>query len=206
MTYGCSSGFPLFRFWKVAGIYAIFVSAEGDNKLRLSFHEANNAAEDSSVHGGGYAARLRVLLARMIRAEQSYPSGREAGPRSMRKWVSGARGDDSALLQSAKVGVPSDFAQREDGFRMQDFHFADKITATIGDFARERLVVGRRATNGCGNVGIAQAQTIVAAEGRGLACKSGLVQRGEQKIAAAVTGKNAAGAVSSVGRGREAQN
>ena len=63
------------------------------------------------------------------------------------------RSDDAALLQDFEIGVPGDFAKRENRLGFQDFEFAFEITPAIRDFPGERLVVRRGAAAGGGDVG-----------------------------------------------------
>ena len=69
-----------------------------------------------------------------------------------------------------------------------------QLGGEIGTAALEldatRLIAGRRAPHGCGDVGVAQTQAVAAMCGRRLRSEPGLVERSIQEIAAAVAPLN----------------
>ena len=162
--------------------------------------------EDLSVHGGSEAASLGVLLAGVIDAEEASGGGGDLGFGAMGEWESGARGNLAALLLDFEVGVPGDFSEGQDGARLEDFQFAEEIGAAIREFGGKRLVGGRGAADGGGDVGVFQLEAVVAADGRGLIGEAGFVEGGEEKISGAIASEDAAGAIAAVGGGGEPEN
>ena len=158
------------------------------------------------VHGGREAASLGVLLAGMIDAEEASGRGGELGFGAVGERESGARGDLAALLQDFKVGVPGDFSEGQDGARLEDFQFAQEIAAAIREFGRKRFVGGRSTADRGGDVGVFQLEAVVASDGSGLIGEAGFVEGVEKKIAGAVAGEDAAGAIAAVGSGGEPEN
>jgi len=165
-----------------------------------------DAAEDLGVHGGREAASLGVLLAGVIDTEEASGRGGELGFGAVGERESGARGNYAALLQNIEVGVPGDFSEGQDGARLEDFQFAQEIAAAIREFGRKRFVGGRSTADRGGDVSVFQLEAVVAADGSGLIGKAGLVESGIEKIAGAVAGEDAAGAIAAVGGGGEAEN
>ena len=174
--------------------------------MKLLREKALDAAEDFGVHRGSEAAGLGVLLAGVIDAEKAGVARGEFGFCAVGERVGGARGDGAALLQDFEVSVPGDFSERQHGARLEDFQFAEEIVAAIREFGGERLIGGRSAADGGGDVGVFQLEAVVAANGSGLIGEARSVERGEEKIAGAVSSENAAGAVAAVGGGSEAEN
>src|SRR6266498_3224241 len=83
---------------------------------------------------------------------------------------------------------------------------ADVVAAEQRAVLGERLVVGRRALDRRGDVAVPQLQPVVAGDRGGLVGEAGAPQRGEQPVAGAVAGEDAAGAVAAVGGGRQAED
>src|SRR5262249_4270751 len=146
------------------------------------------------------------LLARMIDAEQAWCAAGKPGFGAVRKEKSPARADRPTLFLDVQKGVPGDPAERENRARAEDLDFALEIRAAVQHLLRQRLVVGRGATAGRRDVGCAQFQAVLAIDGGRLVGEAGLVQRGVQKVAGAVAGKDAARAIAAVGCRSEADD
>src|SRR5579871_20665 len=65
------------------------------------------------------------------------------------------------------------------------------------------MITGWAAVNASGDVAIRQTQAVVAVARCGLIGEAGTIQRGEQPVAGAVAGEDAAGAITAVRRGSE---
>src|SRR6266567_3648715 len=63
-----------------------------------SFKETPDAAQNSGIHRGRYAAGLRILLAGVIHAVQTWRARRNFRLRAVHEFVQSARSDQSALL------------------------------------------------------------------------------------------------------------
>src|ERR1700737_4663881 len=121
----------------------------------------------------------------------------------MREAVRRARSDEAALLQHLQVGIPGDAAQRQNCSWFENADFALHVSATVQDFAWQRLVVRWGATGRGGDVTIDQLQTVIATHRGWLVRETSFVKCGEKKIAGAVAGEYAAGTISSVRRRSE---
>lgn len=179
-------------------------SAAALQKRRLLvFEEAANFGEGFGVHAGGDAAGLGVLLAGVVDAKEARGSGRDFGFGAVSESVERAGSDHSTLLEDVEVGVPRDFAERQDCFGFKNLEFALQIIAAIQDFSRERFIVRRGAAAGCGDVCVFELQAVVAVKGSGLVRETCFVQGGVKKIAGAIPGEHAAGAIRAMRRGGE---
>src|SRR6267143_1501377 len=172
----------------------------------LLFEEGADPPEDSGIHGRRHAARLGVLLAGVVGAEQAQRALCHFGFCTVREFVECARGDHTTLFQNFEVPVPSNLAQRKDRLRLQDLHFASKVAAAVRNFLGKRLVVGRSATAGRRDVCILQLQTIVAVQRSWLIREPRLMQRCVQKISRAISCEHSTGAVCSMCRGCKPKN
>jgi hypothetical protein len=102
-------------------------------------------------------------------------------------------------------GVKSDPAKRDNRFyTVHQFCLAEQEWATIQNLIGQGLVLGRRAVYYGRDVAIYQRQSVIAMNRSRLICKSSLVKRAVEPIAAAVSGKYSPCPVSSVRRGRKA--
>src|SRR5258708_38004286 len=91
------------------------VSAEaGTGQLALSSSQKRpDALQHGGIHRFGHPPSLRILLARMINAEEAWRIHCECAFGSMGKTVGGARCDLPTLFQNFQIGVPGHFPQRE---------------------------------------------------------------------------------------------
>jgi len=86
---------------------------------------------------------------------------------------------------------------------LQQFEFFEDKGFAVRNLRRRRPILRWRTTHGCSDVTINELESITAVSRRGVICKSGLVQRAEQPVAAFVSRKHPAGSVSSVSSGRK---
>src|SRR5713101_2963296 len=123
---------------------------------KLFFEEAPDPAQNGGIHLGRHAAGLGILLTRMINPKQSRRARRNVGFRTMRKYVESPRSNQPALLQDLKIGVPRNFSQCQDRFRLQYFQFAFEVAPAVQNFLRERLILRWRAPARRRDVGVRQ--------------------------------------------------
>src|SRR5687767_5048592 len=138
----------------------------------------------------------------MKAAEEPYPLAEvvfDAVPEGQRA----ARREAADRTEHGDEPVLRDAAEDEDGPRPEEPPLADQVLPAAADFFRQRLVRGRRAAGHGGDVAVAQLETVAACDGSGLAREPGAVEPGEQEIAGAIAGEDAAGAVAAVGGRRE---
>src|SRR5206468_3042022 len=158
---------------------------------------------DSRAWQNRLDAYLKILKQRGVIASRTPCNFRF---RPVSEPVGRPRSDDAALLQDFEIGVPGDFAKRENRLGFQDFEFAFEITPAIRDFPGERLVVRRGAAAGGGDVGPIEFEAVVAVAGDRLIRETGLVQRGVQEVARAVAGEHASGTIGSMRGRRQAED
>ncbi len=157
-------------------------------------------------HFFGELAGERVLLADVVGA-QEYASGSQAklGAVTERNFASG---ELAALAEGeGEGGVPADFPKgQQDAGMGEQIPFAVEIGGAIGDFIRQGFIGGRSAADRGADVDAGEFQAIIAMLGMGLIGEAGAVKGGEEKIAGAVAGKNAAGAVGTVSAGGQSDD
>lgn len=110
-------------------------------------------------------------------------------------------------FRDARVDIEGEAAEDDDAlevFEEFDFAFEEGLAST--DFGGVGFVVGRSAADRSGDPGVTQGETVVAMGGGGLVGEAGFVESAEEKIAGAVAGEDAAGAVGTVGTGGKAEN
>src|SRR5688572_8416315 len=114
------------------------------------------------------------------------------------------RGQASLPPQERDDGVLAHLAQREHGaYAAEEAPLAHEVLAAAADLLRQGPIGGRRAAGGGRDVAIDQPQPIAPRHRGGLAREAGPVEGGEQEIAGAIAGEDAAGAVAAVGGGGE---
>lgn len=102
----------------------------------------------------------------------------------------------TVAAQKVQTCRPGDAAEGDDHFFVpQQFELAIEVWRAVGHFLWQRLVAGRRAAGCCRDVNVAQDQGVVAVFACRLVGQPRAVQRREKKIAAAITGEDAAGAI-----------
>ncbi len=113
----------------------------------------------------------------------------------------------AAALQVVEIGFESNPSQGHYHFHiLEPVHFAIEIRRAIGQFLRQRLVVGRRAADRGGDVEVLQFESVRAVRGRRLIGESGLVQDRIHEFAGGIAGERTSGAVGAVGAGSEAEH
>ena len=116
-------------------------------------------------------------------------------------------GDQLSSLQEVEIGIERDSSQGNDDAQIfQSLDLAFQKGSAVGQFPGQRLVAGRRAANGGGDVKIVQNQPIVPIRRRRLTGKSGFVQHRVHKVAGGISGEGAAGAIGAVGAGSESEH
>jgi len=106
-----------------------------------------------------------------------------------------------------QVGIEADPAQSDEDFHpLQGLQFAVEKKCAVGDFTRRRLVIRRSAAHGGGNVGVQQAQSVVAAVGIRLRREADAVQDWVHEASRGIAGKWTASAVAAVCSGREPED
>ena len=107
----------------------------------------------------------------------------------------------------AQEAVPAEGAEGDDhAGAVEQVELALQIREAVVALRRRRLVGGRRAADGGGDVGVDQPQAVVAAHRGRLVGEAGPVKRRVEPVAGAVAGEHAAGAVGAVGGGGEADD
>src|SRR5215467_14014776 len=167
--------------------------------------DATRAGEHGAHHGGGQLAGVGVLAARVVAAEQNREAVAEAGLAAVAERGAGAGADAVGGCEKSQVGVVADLAQRDDDADAgEGGQLGGQVAAAAGDLVGRRLVVGRGAAGGGDDVGVAQGEAVVGAlRGRDVGEALG-VEGGEEEVARAVAGEDAAGAVGAVRGGGQA--
>src|SRR5215472_1433318 len=99
--------------------------------------------------------------------------------RAMFEEVRLAGGQHSQPFEIVEVGVEPDLPQGDHYFHpLQSCELAVQKYRALGEFSRQRLVVGRSATHCCGDVQIFQLETVVAISSVRLISESRLVEHG----------------------------
>src|ERR1039458_5254238 len=92
----------------------------------------------------------------------------------MGKSISRLAPQDIVPLQVIEIGIEANLAQRYHNFDILQYaHFAIEEGRAISEFRGQRLVAGRRAANGRGDVAAHQLQSVVAMLGIWLRCEIG---------------------------------
>src|ERR1019366_8710903 len=125
----------------------------------------------------------------------------------MRESISCLVPQDAVPLQVIEIGIEANLAQRNHNFDiLEDAQFAIEEGRAISEFRGQRLVAGRRAANGRGNVTVHQLQSVVAMLGIWLRCEANLVQNGIHEFSRRIPRKGTAGTVGAVGPRRQSQH
>ncbi len=88
----------------------------------------------------------------------------------------------------------------------EEFEFAFEEGLAGADFGGIGFIVGRGAADRSGDPGVVEDEAVVTVRGVWLVGEAGFVESAEEKIAGAVAGEDAAGAVGTVGSGGEAED
>jgi hypothetical protein len=150
--------------------------------------------------------RKSILLARMVRGEQSRQAPGELVTNSMTKPESCKTLDLATLFEQPQINAHRNTPKCKKRPRPQNFKIALKVRTAIQKLGTQRLIRRRRATNSRNDVSILQCETVVALRRCRLVRESRAVQRLKQKISRAIPGKHASGAISAMRCGRKTQN
>src|SRR5277367_2536104 len=98
-------------------------------------------------------------------------------------------GQQSAALHVVQIRVETDLPQGDyNPYVFESRNFAIEKSRALGQFLRQRLVVGRSAADRRGDVEIGQPEPVVAVVGGGLIGESRFVQHGIHELAGRVSG------------------
>jgi len=141
----------------------------------------------------------------VVAAEQDGEAVAQARLAAVAERGAGAGADAVGGGQVGQVGVVADLAEGDDDADAgEGGELGGQVAAAAGDLVGGRLVVGRGAAGGGDDVGVAQREAVVGALRRRDVGEALGVEGGEEKIARAVAGEDAAGAVGAVGGGGQA--
>jgi len=104
-------------------------------------------------------------------------------------------------------GIPGDSTQSKDGALIsQQSPFSIEERCAGESLGRQRIIPWRGAADGGADVTVPQREAIIPSGAAGLAGEARAMESGEEKIAAAVAGEDAAGAVGAMGAGCKADD
>lgn len=147
----------------------------------LALRNPSCRTEDILEHGHRELAGRGVLVGRMI-GRQQHDAVRHLVLGGVAEFVSALAPDDPAPSQVIEIGVETDSPERDHHFHgLKRRQLAIEVPGAIGDLPRRGLVVRRNAAHGGGDVGIVQAQAVVAVLGRRLRGEAGPEQHGIEK-------------------------
>jgi len=157
-------------------------------------------------HLPGELPGLSILVGRVVGGQQDLAI-RHRVPGTVPELVRFLAPQLAPALQVVQVGLESNSAQSHNHFQiLQPIHFAIEIRRAVGQFLRQRLVVGRRTARGCGDIEIPQFEAICAVNGRGLVGKPRLEQNRIHEFARSIASKRTPRAIRSVCPGRQAEH
>src|SRR5262245_49267599 len=148
----------------------------------------------------------RVLLAGMVRANQSHTIGQ-----NNRRAVAKARsrfGNRSVIfLIRRKKRVESDLSQSDDHANgLEQFELLNEVRPTARKFNCARFVIWRRAPDSSSNVTIRKPQTVISINGVRLIGESSKVQRAVKPVTAPIACEYSAGSIAAVRRRCQSDN
>jgi hypothetical protein len=109
--------------------------------------------------------------------------------------------------QVSEITIPGDLSEADDDADAGERgDFGGEMGGAVADFLGERLIAGRSATDDGGYPSVAEFETVVAGYGLGFCGEAEIVEDGVHKVAGAVSGEGAAGAVGSVGSWSESED
>ncbi len=119
-----------------------------------------------------------------------------------------ARGiSPSQFLARPEVSLEADHSQGHDCANfLKTFEFFQKVRAAMVELFGGRLVVWRRAMNGCGDVAVNELEAVVAIYGMRLIREAKAVQGAIKPISGAVAGEDTTRAIASVSCGCESND
>jgi hypothetical protein len=142
----------------------------------------------------------------VIRGEQSLPVLKFVLG-GVREVVSGAGFKLPVSFQIVEVGVESNLPKSHDHSQvLQALDLAIKEGRTVGEFLRQRFVVGRSAASGGCDVQILECEAVLAIDCVRLARESKLVENRIHEVAGGIAGERASRAIRAVCAGREAEH
>jgi hypothetical protein len=144
-----------------------------------------------------------VLLARVIRREQTRQIPRQLVTSPMPKRKRSQRRNLPAFLQQSQISAHRDAAQHQHRARPQHLDLALQKVPAIRKLRGQRLIRRWRATQSSSHVCILQREPISAIDRTRLIRKSRAMQRLVKKIARPVTGEHASRAIRSMSRRRK---
>lgn len=163
-------------------------------------------AKNSDEHRLGELACESVLLARMVRREELREAVGKWVTRAVAKGKCGKASDLAALFEQAEISAHGNAPQYENCARTNQLQLALEVGTAVGKLGWQGLIRGRGATKRGRHVSILEREAVSAMRGCGLICKSGAMERFVKKIAGAVAGEHASGAICAMRGGGEAQD
>ena len=174
---------------------------------RKSPHQKfSHVAQNPEQHRVRKLSSKSILLARMIRREQSRQISRQFKTPSVPKRKRSQCRNLPALLQQPQVGPHRDAAKHQHRARPQGPQLALQIVSAIRQLRRQRLVGRRRATQSRGHISILQSEPVVAIRRCRLIGETRAKQCLVQKISRAIARKHSSRAIGPMRCGRKPQN
>jgi hypothetical protein len=162
--------------------------------------------KDSREHGAIEAASVGVAQGWVVCGKQMQAVGKKILG-AVGEAVLGFAGDDACFDQEREIAVEGYLSQADDDAdTRQSLDLSGEMTGAVANLLGVRLVAGRGASDDGGDPGVAELEAVVAADGAGFAGEAELMKDGIHEVAGAVAGEGAAGAIGSVGAGREAED
>ena len=181
------------------------MTAQLNGKL-VPLEKPANVSQHARKHSSCQFPRKSVLLAWMVRREQSRQIPGKLVTRSVAKLESCETFDRAPLFEQSKVNAHRNASESENGPRPQDFELALKMGPAVRKLGGQRFVRRRSTANRRRDVRILELEAI-ALLGRGwLVREPDAIQRVKQEVARAISRKHAPGAIAAMRRRRESED
>jgi hypothetical protein len=197
------SRFPCFtKSQRYTGIGRHAASASIDRAGQFT-----GAPEHVEQHFFSQFASGGVLLAGVVARQQDWLAGRDAVFALVAKREGRAAGDNSSRFHDSEISIERNLAQGDHHLHaMQGIDLALQKRPAVAQLLGQRLVAGRRAACGGGDVRRMQRQAISARDAGWLRGEAGAVQHAVEPVARFIASEHTARTVRSMGAGGEAQN
>jgi hypothetical protein len=157
-------------------------------------------SENTVEHRPSQFASERVLLAWVIRADQSWTVGETDG-KTVAKFRARFGNNSAAFPVGRKKSVESDLTQYNNDFDSgEQFDFLHQIGTAAEKLDQTGFVVRRRAAYRRRYIAIVELETVVFVTGVRLIGKSGAMQGAVKPITAAIARKHSTGPIAAMGR------
>lgn len=162
--------------------------------------------KDASEHGAVETSCVGVAQRWMVRGEQMQAVGQKIVS-AMREAVLGFSCDDAGLEEKGEIAVEGDLSEADDDANAREsLNLIGEMGAAVANLLGLGLVAGRGAADDGGDPGVAELEAVVAGDGARFSGEAELVEDRVHKVARAVAGEGAAGAVGSMGSGGKAED